>query len=206
LFVNGQLVASQSGKLTTIQGIRPIGNLGRGYNDDTFFAGDIAEVLVYDGRCRRPSAASSTSTSSPSTSVSRARHPRSNGVVRVATEPSSSVGHNTRRAGHAFRAPPPERLVSPGALERVFFWPGRCGPEPSSLGARDWTVRRVGWAALARKGMCGGEGDEEEVCGTERSYRPWWARWLTLGRPHERDCVACRLPCSPVRRRRRTHR
>jgi hypothetical protein len=48
LFVDGQLVGSEAGKQETIQGISPVGNLGRGYNDDTFFAGDIAEVLVYD--------------------------------------------------------------------------------------------------------------------------------------------------------------
>ena len=31
----------------TIAGCRPVGNLGRGYNDNTYFPGDILEVLVY---------------------------------------------------------------------------------------------------------------------------------------------------------------
>ena len=31
-----------------IAGCRDTGNLGRGYNDDTFFAGDLAEVIVYE--------------------------------------------------------------------------------------------------------------------------------------------------------------
>jgi parallel beta-helix repeat protein len=47
LYVNGMQVLAQSGKLTALANIRDTGNLGRGYNDDTFFNGDIAEVLVY---------------------------------------------------------------------------------------------------------------------------------------------------------------
>lgn len=47
LHVNGELVLSQGGKLAAIQNVRARGNLGRGYNDDSFFPGDIAEVLVY---------------------------------------------------------------------------------------------------------------------------------------------------------------
>jgi hypothetical protein len=47
LYVNGTLAVSQGGKLGTIAGCRDTGNLGRGYNDNTFYAGDIAEVLVY---------------------------------------------------------------------------------------------------------------------------------------------------------------
>ncbi len=47
LFVDGKKVLNVSGKLSTIQRIQAQGNLGRGYDDDTFFAGDIAEVLVY---------------------------------------------------------------------------------------------------------------------------------------------------------------
>ena len=48
LYVNGGLVLSQSGKLATITGVQDTGNLGLGYNNDTYFAGDIAEVLVYN--------------------------------------------------------------------------------------------------------------------------------------------------------------
>lgn len=47
LFVDGKKVLTLGGKLSTIQRVRTQGNLGRGYNDDSFFAGDIAEVLVY---------------------------------------------------------------------------------------------------------------------------------------------------------------
>jgi hypothetical protein len=47
LYINGALAVSQSGKLGTIAGCQNTGNLGRGYDDDTFYAGDIAEVLVY---------------------------------------------------------------------------------------------------------------------------------------------------------------
>jgi hypothetical protein len=46
LYVNGSMVLSQGGKLSSIAGCQDIGNLGRGYNN-TFFPGDIAEVLVY---------------------------------------------------------------------------------------------------------------------------------------------------------------
>jgi hypothetical protein len=48
LFIDGSLVLTAGGKLGVIRGTRPAGNLGRGYNDNTFFAGRIAEVLVYD--------------------------------------------------------------------------------------------------------------------------------------------------------------
>ena len=47
LYVNGTLAVSQGGKLATIAGCRDTGNLGRGYDDNTYYAGDIAEVLVY---------------------------------------------------------------------------------------------------------------------------------------------------------------
>lgn len=47
LYVNGALVLSESGKLPTLAGSRDTGNLGRGYDDNTFFGGEIAEVLVY---------------------------------------------------------------------------------------------------------------------------------------------------------------
>ena len=42
------LVLSQGGKLATIAGCQSTGNVGRGFNNDTYFAGDIAEVLVYN--------------------------------------------------------------------------------------------------------------------------------------------------------------
>jgi hypothetical protein len=48
LFVDGQQVLDLGGKLPTLVGISNTGNLGRGYNDNTYFAGRIAEVLVYD--------------------------------------------------------------------------------------------------------------------------------------------------------------
>jgi hypothetical protein len=48
LYINGQPVMSEGGKEPAIDGCQDEGNLGRGYNDDTFFPGDIAEVLVYD--------------------------------------------------------------------------------------------------------------------------------------------------------------
>src|SRR5262249_4532205 len=48
LWVNGTQVVNAGGKLATIAGCQPTGNLGRGYNNDTFFAGDIAEVLIYN--------------------------------------------------------------------------------------------------------------------------------------------------------------
>ena len=48
LYVNGALVLSQGGKLATIAGCQDTGNVGRGYNDNTYFTGDIAEVLVYN--------------------------------------------------------------------------------------------------------------------------------------------------------------
>jgi len=48
LYVNGALVVSQSGKLTTIANTQSLGNIGRGYNNNTFFPGLIAEVIVYN--------------------------------------------------------------------------------------------------------------------------------------------------------------
>ena len=47
LAVDGALVVSASNKLASITSCRDTGNLGRGYNDDTYFAGDIMGVLVY---------------------------------------------------------------------------------------------------------------------------------------------------------------
>jgi regulation of enolase protein 1 (concanavalin A-like superfamily) len=48
LFVDGQLAMEQSGRRAALSGIHPVGNLGRGFNDNTFFRGKIAEVFVYD--------------------------------------------------------------------------------------------------------------------------------------------------------------
>jgi hypothetical protein len=48
LYVNGSLVVSQSGKLMTIANTGSLGNIGRGYDNNTFFPGLIAEVLVYN--------------------------------------------------------------------------------------------------------------------------------------------------------------
>src|SRR5262249_6186428 len=48
IYVHGKLVASAGGKLATIAGCQPTGNVGRGYNDNTYYAGDVAEVLVYN--------------------------------------------------------------------------------------------------------------------------------------------------------------
>ncbi|MEK7675014.1 MAG: Ig-like domain-containing protein [Verrucomicrobiota bacterium] len=47
LYVNGEQIVSQGDKLPAIAGCQDIGNLGRGYNDNTYFPGAIAEVLVY---------------------------------------------------------------------------------------------------------------------------------------------------------------
>ncbi len=47
LYVNGVQVVNQGGKLATIAACRDTGNLGRGFNDTTYFPGLIAEVLVY---------------------------------------------------------------------------------------------------------------------------------------------------------------
>jgi len=47
LYVNGQRVIRGEGKLAAIAGCTDTGNLGRGYNDNTYFPGDIAEALVY---------------------------------------------------------------------------------------------------------------------------------------------------------------
>jgi hypothetical protein len=47
LFVGGELVLRQTGRLSTIALTRDVANVARGANDGTFFAGDIAEVIVY---------------------------------------------------------------------------------------------------------------------------------------------------------------
>ena len=47
LYLNGNLVMSAQGKLMSISGVLDTGNLGRGFNDATFFDGRIAEALVY---------------------------------------------------------------------------------------------------------------------------------------------------------------
>jgi hypothetical protein len=47
IFVNGALVLSQPGRAAAIAGCRDTADLGRGLDDNTFFAGDIAEALVY---------------------------------------------------------------------------------------------------------------------------------------------------------------
>ena len=47
LYVNKVLVLSQGGKLTTLAGNQSMGNVGRGYNDNTYFRGDIAEAIVF---------------------------------------------------------------------------------------------------------------------------------------------------------------
>ena len=47
LYVNGQRVFSQSGKLSALGGVSGAGTIGEGINH-TFFNGDISEILVYD--------------------------------------------------------------------------------------------------------------------------------------------------------------
>src|SRR5207247_10898481 len=47
LYVNGTLVVSQPGKLTTIANTQNLGNIGRGYNNNTFFPRLITEAIVY---------------------------------------------------------------------------------------------------------------------------------------------------------------
>jgi hypothetical protein len=47
IYVNGQLVLSQGGKLPQIAGNGDICTVARGYDENTYYAGDIAEVLVY---------------------------------------------------------------------------------------------------------------------------------------------------------------
>ncbi|MCI0533677.1 MAG: Ig-like domain-containing protein [Verrucomicrobiales bacterium] len=47
LYIDGQLAFEAGDKSPVLAGNRDIGNLGRGFNDNTYFAGDIAEVLVY---------------------------------------------------------------------------------------------------------------------------------------------------------------
>jgi len=48
LYVNGALVFSEGGKLSSLALLQTTGNLGRGYNNNTYFPGSIAEVLVYN--------------------------------------------------------------------------------------------------------------------------------------------------------------
>jgi hypothetical protein len=47
LYVNGQRVFSQSGKLPALGGVSGAGTIGEGINH-TFFNGDISEILVYN--------------------------------------------------------------------------------------------------------------------------------------------------------------
>src|SRR6185295_13625740 len=47
LWVNGASVLSEGGKLLTIANCQSLCNIGRGYNDNTFYNGDIAEIFVY---------------------------------------------------------------------------------------------------------------------------------------------------------------
>jgi hypothetical protein len=48
LFVNGTQVVNAGGKLATVAGCQAFGNVGRGYDNNTYYAGDIAEVLIYE--------------------------------------------------------------------------------------------------------------------------------------------------------------
>jgi hypothetical protein len=48
LYVNGDQVLENTKPQGVIANNRDTGNLGRGYNDDTYFPGKIAAVLVYD--------------------------------------------------------------------------------------------------------------------------------------------------------------
>jgi hypothetical protein len=48
LYVDGTQVMKAGGRLVTIAGCQPIGNLGRGYDGNTYYAGDIAEVMIYN--------------------------------------------------------------------------------------------------------------------------------------------------------------
>lgn len=47
LYVNGVLADQQGGKKVDLDGHQEIGQLGRGYNDNTYYPGMIAETLVY---------------------------------------------------------------------------------------------------------------------------------------------------------------
>jgi hypothetical protein len=47
LYVNGTQVLTQQGRLAAIANVSDTGNIGRGYNLNTYFSGEIAEVLVY---------------------------------------------------------------------------------------------------------------------------------------------------------------
>ena len=53
LYVQGQLALSEGGKLSAISS-SDVGNLGCGCNDNTYFSGQIAEVLVYDRALSEP--------------------------------------------------------------------------------------------------------------------------------------------------------
>ncbi len=48
VFTNGILAATWTDRSNTIARCRDYGNIGRGYNDDSFFNGDIAEIIVYE--------------------------------------------------------------------------------------------------------------------------------------------------------------
>lgn len=48
LYINGALVVNESGKVSALAGNTAIGNLGRGYNNNSHYLGHIAEVIVYD--------------------------------------------------------------------------------------------------------------------------------------------------------------
>jgi hypothetical protein len=47
LYVGGTLVQTVTGKLAAIANTQSAGKIGHGYNN-SYFAGDIAEVLVYN--------------------------------------------------------------------------------------------------------------------------------------------------------------
>lgn len=47
LYVSGTSVLAEAGKSTTLANVNSTGNIGRGYNDNTYFPGTIAEILVY---------------------------------------------------------------------------------------------------------------------------------------------------------------
>ncbi len=47
LYVDGQLVLRQEGKLPVLSGATGAGFIGRGINN-TYFTGEISEILVYD--------------------------------------------------------------------------------------------------------------------------------------------------------------
>lgn len=47
LYINGELADEKTGKLPALAAMQDEGNLGRGYNNNTFWPGMIAEVIVY---------------------------------------------------------------------------------------------------------------------------------------------------------------